>query len=122
MAEEERQTGEGPLSPRKQRDGLEPLAARLRHELDPGVERVSARLGLDQLQLGTAPSKSRSKSRPKWPLISSNAWTKRSCARARHAAKRLVEVLDRRREIVVLSSKKRQPLVELAILVVGPPG
>ena len=39
--------------------------------------------------------------------------------RAGHTTERLVEILDRRREIVVLRSKERQPLVELAVLVVG---
>jgi hypothetical protein len=39
--------------------------------------------------------------------------------RARHAAERPLEVLDRGGEVVVLGSQKAETLVELAVLLVG---
>src|SRR5207247_8811582 len=39
--------------------------------------------------------------------------------RARHAAERFFQVLDRRREVVVLRPQEREALVKLAVLLVG---
>src|SRR5262249_35683425 len=117
--EEQRQAGESALAAREQRDGLEALAARLRHELDPGVERVAARLGLDQPQLGTASLEEPLEESAEVTVDLFERLDEAVLRRARHAAQRLVQVLDRRREIVVLSAQEREPLVELAILVVG---
>src|SRR6516165_4618492 len=52
--EEQSQPGQRPLTSRHEGHGLQPLTARLSHELHARIERIAALLGLDQPQLGSS--------------------------------------------------------------------
>src|SRR5205085_10599384 len=52
--EEQREPRERSLAAGHQRDGLQPLAARLCHQLDAGVERIAVLLGFDEPELRAA--------------------------------------------------------------------
>src|SRR5439155_3905015 len=117
--DEGRPAGEGPLSAREHSAGLEPLPARLRHELDPGVEGVAAFFGLDQLQLGSPPLEQPLEEPAEVAVDLGECLDEPVLRGTRHSTQRLLEVLERSREVVVLIPKERQPLVELAVVVIG---
>src|SRR5207248_1414213 len=52
--EEEGEPRQGALAARQKRDRLEPLAARLRHQIDAGVQRVTVLFRLHQPELRAA--------------------------------------------------------------------
>ena len=117
--EQQRQAREGTLSAGKERHRLEPLAARLGHELDAGVERVATFLGFDQSELGAAALEQSLEEAAEVAVDLVEGLREPVLSRSRHAAERLVQVLDRRGEVVVLGAQEGQAFVELAVLVVG---
>ena len=116
--EEQRESRERPLAAGHQGHRLEPLAAGLRHQLDAGLERILAGLALDQPQLGATALEQALEELAEPDVDVLERLPEPLLGGPRHAAERLLQVLHRRDEVVVLGAQKCKPLVELAILLV----
>src|SRR5256886_6338952 len=117
--EQERQARQRTFAAREQRHGLQPFAPGLCHQIDTGVERVTALFGLDQPELGPAPLEETLEELAEVAVDLLERLSEALLRAPRHATQRLFEVLDRGDEVVVLRLEEREPLVEFAVLVVG---
>src|SRR5438034_180417 len=117
--EEERQSGQRALATREQRHGLQALAAGLGHQLDAGVERIAALLSLDEPELGPAALEEALEELLEVPVDLLEGLRESLLCAPCHATQRLLEILDRADEVVVLRLKEPETLVELTVLVVG---
>ena len=117
--EQEGQSGQGALTTGEQRHGLQALAPRLRHQVDARVEGIAAFFGLHEPQLRAAAFEQPLEDLREVAVDLLEGLDEAFLRGVRHSPQRLLEVLDRRGEVVVLCAQKREPLVELAILLVG---
>src|SRR5262249_18498948 len=117
--EQKGQSSEGALTAREQRDRLEPLAPRLRHELNAGIEWITSFFRLDEAKLRAASFEQAFEDLREVLVDLLEGLDEAFLSRVRHSSQRLLQILDGRGEVVVLRAQERQSLVELAILLVG---